>query len=452
MSGIFLFLAYAPFWQSWALWVYLFFLYRHEKQRRTLWQPLITWLIFHVIQYHWLIYPLQEKAGLNWPLSAFFVLVASSIHTSVLISLLWVRRQSTWGERFPVTSWVVIGLGFEWLKASLLGGFPWVTVAISQMSFGFSSMLPLLGQMGTCAFVFAFTGLLVERFRNALWLLLIVLVMSVYPFTQHSVHNQLIRVYQISNEDPPAHFRYVLDLMEQAQALNGSVIIFPEGTISTNMEWLGAIRQHIMSSDSALLLGVNLQRDDGTVTNSAASANDQYDKKKLVPFGEVLPFGLGWMNQSIFSFPYVVGSQSHPVKLMNQLYNIMICYDIFFPDRYLLFGQLPMILLIDDHWYQDSWVREYHFRQAKMVSQILGQNLISSSADGVTGFIEQDQVDILDIKAQGFITRYLKVHEHHGLLFIPWIEWLFSWLAIIGIVIYSLDAIFGKKRVKRKHL
>jgi apolipoprotein N-acyltransferase len=165
-----------------------------------------------------------------------------------------------------------------------------------------------------------------------------------------------------------------------------------------------------------------------------------------------MPFGFGWITQYVGLTPFISGDKYQPLKLIDQWYNVLICYDIFFPERYLRFGNRPMILLLDDHWYKNSWVREYHFRQAQVVSLILGQNLVSSSADGVSGFIEGGQIHLLDTKVQGFISKSLKVFDHTNQAWLHWLDTACRLLAILGIVIYSLDAISGRKRVKTKQL
>ena len=87
-----------------------------------------------------------------------------------------------------------------------------------------------------------------------------------------------------------------------------------------------------------------------------------------------------------------------------------------------------------------------------MVSMILGQNLISSSADGVSGFIDNGQVQLLDTKIQGFISKPLKVFEQENQTGLLWLDAICRLLAFLGILIYSLDAISGRKRVKTKQL
>ncbi|MBM4211666.1 MAG: hypothetical protein FJ186_03920 [Gammaproteobacteria bacterium] len=452
MSAVFLFLSYAPFWQSWAIWVYFTLLYQSEKLQKPLVTTFITWTIFHFVQYHWLIYPLQDKLALSPYLGWFLVLVASIIHAALLSTLLLIRRYSHLACIFPVVSWIIVGLSFEWLKLIVLGGFPWITVAITQMSNGFSWLLPIFGQLGTCILIFFITGLFIEHRKTALLMIGCLFFLTLNPQEVKLGKSQMFRVYQIPDNNQKGHMKYILALLDQSQALPKSIAVFPEGVLSIDTSWLKLIQDHVMSSQSPVLLGVNLMHSDGTITNSAATKYDQYDKQVLVPFGEVFPPGFKWAQTFANLNSFVAGEHDRPIVMLNQLYNVLICYDIFFPKRYLLDVDQPIILLMDDHWYGNSWVRQYHFRQAEMVSKILGQSLISAGTDGVTGFIENGKNMQLEIKAHGFISK--QVHLYARAFFKPiyWLESMHAILAILGILIYSLDAIMGRKCVKSSRL
>ena len=123
----------------------------------------------------------------------------------------------------------------------------------------------------------------------------------------------------------------------------------------------------------------------------------QYDKKKLVPFGEFLPFenflnyfGLKKITPGYASFSKGTGKTLINLRFDSQNINIlpMICYEIIFPGLINKYNNYNFIVNIsEDAWFGKSIGPEQHFAKAIFRSIESGVYTIRSANMGVSAFI-----------------------------------------------------------------
>ena len=123
----------------------------------------------------------------------------------------------------------------------------------------------------------------------------------------------------------------------------------------------------------------------------------QYDKKKLVPFGEFLPFekflnyiGLKKITPGYSSFSKGTGGALINIKFESQTINILplICYEIIFPNLIEKYSKYNFIINIsEDAWFGKSIGPHQHFAKAVFRSIESGVYTVRSANKGISAFI-----------------------------------------------------------------
>ena len=152
-----------------------------------------------------------------------------------------------------------------------------------------------------------------------------------------------------------------------------------------------------------ILFGTNTEKNNNTfnslvVTNNNLDILFQYDKQKLVPFGEFLPlekllskFGLKKITEGYGSFSK---GKAHDVFQLDNLKILpLICYEIIFPE--LSRNKIKKNLIVnisEDAWFGDSIGPQQHF--AKAIFRALESNvfLARSANKGISAFIDNKGV------------------------------------------------------------
>ena len=141
------------------------------------------------------------------------------------------------------------------------------------------------------------------------------------------------------------------------------------------------------------------------VTNAKLDINFKYNKIKLVPFGEVLPFekflhklGLKKITEGYGSF--TKGSSSDIFTLGNLKLLPLICYEIIFPE--LIQNQKNMIVNIsEDAWFGSTIGPHQHFSKAIFRAIESNVYLVRSANKGFSAFIDN----------KGVVKKVLKPNE-----------------------------------------
>ena len=201
----------------------------------------------------------------------------------------------------------------------------------------------------------------------------------------------------------------ILDLIKYSDPEKNkkTLFIWPEGVFSGyNYEDIRLYRSLFLKSfseDHLILFGTNTEKDNNTfnsliVTNNNLEILFQYDKQKLVPFGEFLPlekllskFGLKKITEGYGSFSK---GKAHDVfQLDDSKILPLICYEIIFPE--LSRNKIKKNLIInisEDAWFGNSIGPQQHF--AKAIFRALESNvfLARSANKGISAFIDNKGV------------------------------------------------------------
>ena len=319
----------------------------------------------------------------------------------------------------------------DFIRAKILTGFPWNLWAYS---FSWATeIIQILNLIGLFAFnlivitLFTFPAVLFFKINIKKKILLIspifLIFFMFYIYGNHSINqNNLflkskIERFNIKVVSPNFDLEYGLSLNEIEERLKKLVrysepnkkvktlFIWPEGPLSgysyDEVLELKEIISKNFSDKNFIAFGINrLDKEQGQYYNSFVIINNnfeiiqQYDKQKLVPFGEFLPlenilnnFGFKKITEGHGSF--LKGNKQENLVLDNLNILPMICYEVIFSgliqkaDR----NTNLIVNISEDGWFGDTIGPHQHF--AKGIFRAIEQNsfLIRSANKGISAII-----------------------------------------------------------------
>ena len=316
---------------------------------------------------------------------------------------------------------------FEYLRGTIFGGFPWNLISFSLIEF--TSILQLLSLIGTYSFnlltvtFYCLPIIIFFKISNATKFS-IIFISTLFLFVISYFGD--IRIKKIEQSDkklfsPPIKLvsprinieRFFIDepiesrldeLLDISYPLSQDyLLVFPEGVINIGElnisdNNLNTISNKI-TNNTKIILGITL--DDGEkIYNSLALFNkdfileDNYNKNKLVPFGEYLPFekllsnfGLKKITQGYRSFS---SSDVRNIVNVNSISFLpLICYEIIFS------GQLNInkkdydfiLNISEDGWFGDSIGPIQHFSHSIFRSIEEGKDVLRVANNGITAHV-----------------------------------------------------------------
>ena len=204
-----------------------------------------------------------------------------------------------------------------------------------------------------------------------------------------------------TNENPE---KIILELVKLSdpEGIEKTIFIFPEGVFSNiYLEDLNNYR-YIFSKNYSyqhkLVIGIN-SKDESKIFNSMVVLDknlnilDKYNKNKLVPFGEFLPyenffskFGIKKITQGYNSFS---SDNKRNILNINNIYLLpLICYEIIYSGEIKKNDDFDILLNIsEDGWFGNSVGPYQHFSHSVFRSIEEGKNLIRSANNGISAFI-----------------------------------------------------------------
>ncbi len=315
----------------------------------------------------------------------------------------------------------------EYIRGTIFGGFPWNLISFSLVNF--ISSLQILGYIGTYSFnllaitfytlpiIILFKIKILEKFIILLSAMLILSLNCYYGFNKiKQIENSPKKIIYPSIKLVSPKFsieRFFIDepvedkikeLFENSYPLDKDlIIIFPEGI--TNIGEINQLDNNFneisnqLTDKSKVILGITL--DDGeNIFNSLAIFNKEfklehkYNKNKLVPFGEFLPFekflsrfGLKKITSGYKSF-----SSSTERNILNVgeiSFLPLICYEIIFSGALSKnTNNYDFILNIsEDGWFGNSIGPVQHFNHSIFRSIEEGKDVLRVANNGISAHV-----------------------------------------------------------------
>jgi apolipoprotein N-acyltransferase len=194
-----------------------------------------------------------------------------------------------------------------------------------------------------------------------------------------------------------------------------TVFIFPEGALSNvyleDLKNYSYIFSENYSNQHKIIMGIN-STDDTKVFNSMVVLDSdlnilaKYNKNKLVPFGEFLPFenlltklGIKKITQGYQSF--TPDNKRNLISVNNINFIPLICYEIIYSGKINKNNQnFEFIINIsEDGWFGNSIGPYQHFSHSIFRAIEEGKNLVRSANNGISAFINPKGQIINKIKS-----------------------------------------------------
>ncbi|MFL2898096.1 MAG: apolipoprotein N-acyltransferase [Candidatus Pelagibacter sp.] len=222
-----------------------------------------------------------------------------------------------------------------------------------------------------------------------------------------------------NGENPELILKEIFKISKPENEIN-TIFIFPEGLLNfylKEISYYKNIFNETFSNKHKIIIGVSSINENNIYNSLVALDNNvnlirKYDKNKLVPFGEYLPFefilkkiGLKKITQGYQSFSK---SYTREIIILDDIKFLpLICYEIIDtgklnPKNY----KFDLILNIsEDGWFGNSIGIHQHVAHAKFRAIEEGKNVIRSTNNGITVFIEPTGNYSNEIKSteKGFI-------------------------------------------------
>ena len=323
----------------------------------------------------------------------------------------------------------------EFIRGYILGGFPWNLIVYSLTKYLYS--IQILSLVGTYSLnllaltIFTLPASLIfkQSIKSKLLIIFLlstfILINNLYGIWNIDQFNKISKEkinYKIkiinpnitidrffNTDDSEPLIREIIKL-SKVNSNEKSVYVFPEGVFShiyfSDLKYYKKLFSESFSNQDLIVLGMNTQKlENGKnkiynsliVTDNNLNLLSIYDKIKLVPFGEFLPFenilskiGLKKITQGYQS--YSANKNKREVidlNLNNFSFIPLICYEIIYSGKINNYNQKNnfIINISEDGWFGKSIGIEQHFSHAIFRSIEEGKNLIRASNNGITGYI-----------------------------------------------------------------
>ncbi len=435
--------------------------------------------------------------GLYWIGSAFFM--ADTYHVFLMpfaIILLPSLLAVFWGSacvcaklinrntNFSILYIIVFLSLFEYLRAQLFTGFPWLMPSmIFASNVYLIQIFSFIGSFSTNIIVLILSILpfiFFSSFRGKNVLSLILLIPIVFLFFSGvlryfnksflKITDQLVTIVQpnikqknkwiLKNREQ--HLNNLVELStKNRDSFNNKnrIIIWPEtsfeGSIPSETKLLSNISEKIIKNkNTTLILGL-LRTDEKKVFNSLIFLNSKgdiihnYDKIKLVPFGEYIPF-----RQYVEPLTNLLPSKdftSGKLKLNPSIYGFeniitLICYEILFTSE--IVSRLSentnlLINITNDAWFGKTIGPYQHLALAKIKAVEFGLPLARVANTGISAYVSPygEIIGRIPLDNKGAKTFYF-IPALNNTLYKIYGEYIFIVLILILLVINTIYNLF----------
>ena len=336
-----------------------------------------------------------------------------------------------------VSSFLVFSLFFgvfEFIRGSILTGFPWNLIAYSFVNhLEILSITSLIGTYGFnlfCISLFASPAIFILRETKkdigvCVVFLILPLLFYLYgssykeTFNSSDVTNYDYKVRVIgsnisldrfySNIDPVSVINELIEISEPEKD-DKTIFIWPEGILPNvsqeeliEFKWLF---EDAFSKNHLLFIGINSQKTNKEKINYFNSLSiyghdleilDFYNKINLVPFGEFLPFenilkkfGLSAITNNYQSFSKGQDRKIIEIKRDNFSLKILplICYEIIYSGKIFQNQSFDLMVNIsEDGWFGRSIGPKQHFAHSIFRSVESGKYLLRSANNGIAAIV-----------------------------------------------------------------
>lgn len=310
----------------------------------------------------------------------------------------------------------VLWILFEYIRAHLFTGFPWLLLGFAQIETPMKYLAPIIGVYGL-SFLAVLSGCLltIAWQKRRAYPVIVLILMYILPVGLSyiewvTIHPKSIPISVVQGNideaekwKPGAYEKTIRHYLALTKTIsnNSKIIIWPEGAIpvpypqaSLFLENLGeAMKQR----QTTLIAGIPYADHHELYYNALVAVGEsqgKYFKHHLVPFGEYVPtdfFRDIMKSLGILIYDTRRGEIDQPLIMINNIPVLpFICYEIAYAD--ILLQSLPnaqlLLTLSDDAWFGRSMARAQHLQIAQMRSLQSGRYQIFATNNGISAVID----------------------------------------------------------------
>lgn len=419
--------------------------------------------------------------GVSWLMSSMYIYSGMSMALSLLATFIFILFLSLY---FAFAGWVVsllyqpekIGLSvalimptvwtfFELIRASLLGGFPFLMTGNTHLFTWLDGYAPVFGVIGVSFAVSLTAGLLVWMFLARNWLFPSLLMFTIWfaglgfkdePWVEKAGSTVDVALLQGNvSQDKKWQPDYFLPTLKTyigltKENMSADVIVWPETAIPAYFDVAQKGVLYSFLEDAKLLqkdilLGtITRNKETGEYFNALVNARDPsmvYEKHHLVPFSEFFPFsGMFKVLSNLFDIPFSefsAGTENpQPMELAGKKVGLSICYEMAFGAELArnLHDSQFLITVSNDAWFADT-LQPYQQRQdVQMRALELGREIVRSTNTGLTIHAGIDGSIVAEIPAYEVGALRAEVQPYQGQT--PFVKWQNKpiWLLLVLLI------------------
>ena len=377
-----------------------------------LWSLGISWMYVSIYFY----------GNLSFTISIFLTLIfigILSIYSGVTLFLYhYLRSSSLISILFSLPiAWIIV----EYLRTIFFTGFPWLISGTMLADTILDGWTPIIGAQGNSFLLLVLSSLLFlfisefKKYKTALLsgsfiFLLLISGFSLKNIEWTSLEDSIIASVMQTNLDLDDKWsskgvKETKNMMQVAldNAEEGEIIVFPETALifseSEIKDWLDYIKLKAELKEVTLITGI-IEREEGFKVRNRilglGMANSHYDKVKLVPFGEFIPFEA--LTGKLFDIlglrltNTVPGEEINTINAGNIRISASICYEIAFSEliRKTALESNLLVTISNDTWFGSSYGPIQHLEIAQNRALEHKKTLLRSTNSGISAFISRN--------------------------------------------------------------
>jgi apolipoprotein N-acyltransferase len=369
----------------------------------------------------WVYVSLHDFGGLPAPIAGFATIVFCLILAAYPAAVGWAQAKLA----APVAARLMLVIPAawalaEWLRGWIFTGFPWLALGYSQLDGPLAGFAPVAGVYGVSLLAAAVAGALLALFvtRGAARIVAVATIGAITAggwglrtVDWTTPYGEPLDVALLQGNIPqelkfvPGRYQATLDTYARlAGSTNARLVVLPETAIPRFLDdvdpvYLETLTAPVAARGGDVLVGIPLldqaRRYYNAVVSFGASPQQVYAKSHLVPFGEFVPTGFGWL-VAMMRIPlgeFARGApDQQPLAVAGQRVAVNICYEDAFGEE--IIRQLPAATLLVNvsnvAWFGDSLAPAQHLRISRTRAVETGRYMLRATNTGVTAIVAPD--------------------------------------------------------------
>ena len=418
--------------------------------RRCLWLGFWFGLGLYGAGVSWVYVSLHQFGGMPAPLAGFATVAYCTFLALFPAAAGWLQARVPAPDAVRVcllipAAWVL----FEWLLVWIFTGFPWLALGYTAAGWPLQGYAPLGGVYALSFITVSIAGMLwLIVQRRPVFVLVAILAIGAGEALRHvpwstpagepvSVALLQGNIEQEMKFRPERYARIQETYAQLAEGTAARLIVFPETALprfyhQVDPAYLARLEAAAKRNGGDLLLGAPYLGGPEAYFNSVltlgVSPRQAYHKVHLVPFGEFIPPGFGWVLRwlSIPLSDFSRGAPDQPpLAVAGQRVAVNVCYEDVFGDE--IARRAPEATLLVNvsnvAWFGDSLAPAQHLQIARLRAIETARMHLTATNTGITAAIDRDGRVLkrlaqftegrLEIAAQGYsgATPYVRLRD-----------------------------------------